>query len=202
MRLPVPLAVLLTAAAVAGCAAPGARPASSRLVAPPAAAAQEVGTTATSPSWNSAVRCGATVTTLRTLLGTQRSAQGGATFSGGGFRPGIPDRRALTPPCAVDGRPTFVELRRVVMGSCSKINKDGDWTCKLRDPAYPTSSMNRLHVETGRNVRATAGWSTPPGGTPIDVQGFVFWDPGHTGAAWHDYSGWELHSLTAWRRAR
>jgi hypothetical protein len=36
----------------------------------------------------------------------------------------------------------------------------------------------------------------------INVQGFVFWDPGHTGAAWHHYSGWEIHSLTGWRRSK
>ena len=41
----------------------------------------------------------------------------------------------------------------------------------------------------------------PPVGTHIDVQGFVFWDPGHVDASWHSFSGWELHPLAAWRPA-
>jgi hypothetical protein len=41
----------------------------------------------------------------------------------------------------------------------------------------------------------------PPGGD-IRIQGFVFWDPGHTGEGWHNHSGWEIHSFTAWRPAQ
>jgi hypothetical protein len=33
----------------------------------------------------------------------------------------------------------------------------------------------------------------------FDVQGFVYWDPGHVTARWHSFSGWELHPFTAWR---
>ena len=35
--------------------------------------------------------------------------------------------------------------------------------------------------------------------TPIDVQGFVYWDPQHTTSSSHAFSGWELHPLTAWK---
>ena len=35
--------------------------------------------------------------------------------------------------------------------------------------------------------------------TLIDIQGYVYWDPDHVGIAYHSYSGWELHPLTAWR---
>jgi hypothetical protein len=159
----------------------------------------------TRPSWNRNVRCRATVTTLRKVLGDKRNANGGATFRGGGFRPGIPDRRAFRPPCFVKRVPTFVQLNRVKLGSCAKINDDGDWTCELTDPTVGPRRplvMSQIHVETDQKFRAAGGWRTPPGGVLLNVQGFVFWDPGHTDAQWHHFSGWEIHSLTAWRRSR
>ena len=190
-------ALVVAAAALSGCATDG-----DRVQLLPAAPDPGVSAAAaTTPSWNGHVSCSATVTTLAQLLGSQKSSKGGATFAGGGFRPGIPDKRTLTPPCSADGVPTFVEMRRVVVAPCEKLNKDGDWTCTVRDPARPDSPMNRMHIETGSNVRARGGWSVPPAKTLIDVQGFVFWDPGHTGSSWHNYSGWELHSFTAWRRS-
>ncbi len=172
----------------------------------PTVSPRPAATLATSASWNRHVQCQAAVTTLAHVLGSQRSSLGGATFAGGGFKPGIPDRRSITPPCSVSGVPVFVELHRVKMGSCQKINKDGDWTCTVNDPSAPASTpadLNHIHIENDGNFRA-AGWSQPdpPGGTLLDIQGFVFWDPDHTGAAWHNHSGWELHSFTAWRLAQ
>lgn len=192
--------VAVVATALAGCAPVADREAAApqTLSVESAAAAAAV----TTASWNTKVKCSATVTTLATVLGSQKSSKGGATFAGGGFRPGIPDKRALTPPCSVDGRPTLVELRRVMVAPCEQINRDGDWTCTLRDPAKADSPMNRIHVETDAVFRSQTNWTRPPGKKLIDVQGFVFWDPGHTGSTWHNYSGWELHSLTAWRTAR
>jgi hypothetical protein len=157
----------------------------------------------TRPAWNPHVRCRATVTTLRRVLGTDSGGSGGATFQGGGFKPGIPDRRALRPPCKVHRIPTYVQLRRVQVGSCDQINPDGDWTCSLTDPRLSgPMDMRRIHIETDQKFRHRSGWSVPPGGTDIRIQGFVFWDPGHTDAAWHNHSGWEIHSFTAWRRVR
>jgi hypothetical protein len=158
---------------------------------------------ATSASWNRNVGCSATVTTLRRVLGKARGPAGGATFAGGGFKPGIPDRRALHPPCRVNGVPTYVQLDHARVGSCSKINADGDWSCELTDPRLSgPEDMRKIHIETDQKFRHRAGWSVPPGGTRIRIQGFVFWDPGHTRAAWHHHSGWEIHSFTAWRRAQ
>ncbi len=134
--------------------------------------------------------------------GTQTSSQGGATFAGGGFKPGIPDRRSFTPPCSVSGVPTFVELHSVTVGACQKVGLDGDWVCGLTDPNVAASvpaNLKKIHIETGTNYRGAGGWSVPPGGQRIDVQGFVFWDPGHTSESWHFYSGWEIHNFTAWR---
>jgi hypothetical protein len=156
----------------------------------------------THASWNPNVSCRATVTTLRRVLGKARGPRGGATFAGGSFKPGIPDRRALHPPCRSHRIPTFVELDRVRIGSCRKINADGDWTCVLTDPRLTgPMDMRAIHIETDQKFRHRRGWSVPPGGTPVSIQGFVFWDPGHTNAAWHHHSGWEIHSFTAWRRA-
>lgn len=147
--------------------------------------------------------CRATVTTLRYLLGKKRNELGGATFQGGGFKPGIPDRRALYPPCQANEVTTFVQINRIRVGSCEKINEDGDWTCNLWDPTTPATrpeDMKSLHIETDHKFRERSGWSVPPGCVDIKVQGFVFWDPDHTTAAWHNHSGWELHSFTAWRK--
>lgn len=156
-------------------------------------------------SWNPNVHCTATVTTLATILGTQTSSLGGATYAGGGFKPGIPDKRSLTPPCSVSGVPTFVELDNVTVRACQKLSRDGDWACGLTDPNAPASApanLKRIHIETGSYFRTAGGWSVPPGGQRIDVQGFVYWDPNHTTAWWHFYSGWEIHSFTAWRLSR
>jgi len=172
---------------------------------PRATAAVTTAATATTASWNSHVSCRATVTTLAKVLGTQRGSLGGATFAGGGFKPGVPDRRDITPPCSVNGVPTLVELHRVKMGSCHSINRDGDWTCTVTDPTATKrpADLNHIHIENDGNFRA-AHWSQadPPGGTLLDVQGFVFWDPSHTTKGWHNHSGWELHSFTAWRHAK
>jgi hypothetical protein len=156
----------------------------------------------TRASWNPHVRCRAVVTTLRHVLGTDVGPLGGATFDGGGFKPGIPDRRALRPPCKVEGIPTFVMLKHIRVGSCSQINADGDWTCTATDPRLGGSpDMRRIHIETDQKFQVRTGWSVPPGGTDIRIQGFVFWDPDHTDAGWHNHSGWEIHSFTAWKPA-
>jgi hypothetical protein len=157
-----------------------------------------------SPSWNPHVSCTAVVTTIQAVLGSQKGPLGGATFAGGGFTPGVPDRRSTAQPCSVSGKPVFVEMHGLTMGACTHIGNDGDWSCELRDPstAAPPNCdpMKCMHIEIDGNMIAK-GWgpSFPPGGKLLDVQGFVFWDPGHTDAAFHHYSGWELHSFTAWR---
>jgi hypothetical protein len=96
--------------------------------------------------------------------------------------------------------PTFVQLRHIRVGPCTKINRDGDWTCTATDPRLRGSrDMRRIHIETDKKFRHRTGWTRPPAGTEIRIQGFVFWDPGHTDAGWHNHSGWEIHSFTAWR---
>ncbi len=89
---------------------------------------------------------------------------------------------------------------------CSKINSDGDRTCALIDPSMVgklPADLNAIHVELDASFRAK-GWApkVPPGGTLVDIRGFVFWDPRHTTTAWHHHCGWEIHSFTAWRPAQ
>lgn len=154
-------------------------------------------------SWNPNISCRARVTSLARILGDATSSQGGATYHDG-FKPGIPNRRAFDPPCNVNGHHTFVQLNGVAVGDCSNtgINKDGDWDCALHDLSSPSGRsqlMNHIHIETDEKFRAANGWSIPPFTEKVRVQGFVFWDASHTGASWHFYSGWEMHSFTAWK---
>ena len=158
----------------------------------------------THKSWNNKVSCRARVTTLRQVLGKQKNRNGGATYRGGQFKPGIPDRRSFKPPCVRRGTRTYVQLNRVKVGDCKKINDDGDWTCNLVDPSVPrhrSIHMSSIHVETDKKFRNRSNWTRPVPYKLIDVQGFVFWDPAHTKEEWHHFSGWEIHSLTAWRRS-
>jgi hypothetical protein len=166
--------------------------------------------TATTTSWNPNVSCAATLTTVEGVLGTQTSSLGGATFAGGGFTPGIPNKRSFTPPCSVVGPsgamvPTFVEIHNVVVSCYNHATpSDGDYACILVDPNAPvgtTTYMKRIHIETDLKFQNASGWSVPPKNVPLDVQGFVYWDPNHTTSAQHSYTGWELHSFTAWRSA-
>ncbi|TAL47313.1 hypothetical protein EPN87_03225, partial [archaeon] len=86
---------------------------------------------------------------------------------------------------------------------------DGVGTCT--SPTDPTC-YSRLHLEIDRDWKA-AGYcgagtacdenalysQTKQYSTVIDVQGFIYWDPGHVTERWHSFNGWELHPLTAWR---
>jgi PKD repeat protein len=79
--------------------------------------------------------------------------------------------------------------------------------------ATDSACWGRIHVEFDRDWLAasycgsgvcnnnTLVQNTVAGSasTLIDVQGYVYWDDGHVGDAFHQFSGWELHPLTAWR---
>jgi hypothetical protein len=158
----------------------------------------------TKASWNRHVSCWATLTTIGEILGRQRSKQGGATHRGGGFRPGIPKKNAGAPPCAVNGVWEYVEIHdvRVRLAFRRGDSGDGDKVGWLADPTSALSPMTQIHGEISQRFIA-AGYAPlpPPDNALIDVQGFVYWDPQHVTERWHEYSGWELHPLTAWRLA-
>ena len=193
-------------------------------------------------SWNSAVACSPTPSTIENAIGTvsiQRNATDptsvGADYSGGGFKlagnlafggnPGTwPfSKRSLQPPCVVTGIPSFVELHNVTLTAPASIatydcrtsydqangaapfpnGKDCDVTFSIGNPSFttcPTCYMHRLYVEIDGdwNASGTAP-PIPPFGQTIDVQGFVYWDPDSFNAPSHNWSGWELHAISAWR---
>ncbi|HEX9613198.1 MAG TPA: WD40 repeat domain-containing protein [Candidatus Bathyarchaeia archaeon] len=99
-----------------------------------------------------------------------------------------------------------------------------DTTTNLIDPAivpnYDTSCTSpsdptcygRIHGEIDHDWKAAGycgsgtacddialGSQTSRASTKIDVQGFIYWDPGRETSQGHNYNGWEIHPLTGWR---
>jgi len=162
------------------------------------------------PSWNTAVSCTAILTTIEGVIGNQVNANGGATFGGGGFLPGIPNKRSTSPPCSVNGNATFVEIHGVMWPSytiedCAQYPNGTfcDSTANVLDPNCASSDVYlcRIHVEIDQAWKSAGiAPQNPPSTTQLfDIQGFVYWDCCHDNDQWHSYSGWELHALTAWR---
>ncbi len=155
-------------------------------------------------SWNPHVSCTAVVTTIESVVGN-------GSYDSGGFRPGIPDKRSTTPPCSVNGNSTFVEIRNIRIVTYSLAHEDyalypngnfSDTTATLEDPAcpYTNSTRCRIFVEIDRAWKSAGiAPSDPLTTTNLDVQGFVYWNPNGVGQAWHSYSGWEIHPITATR---
>ncbi len=160
-------------------------------------------------SWNPYYGCKPIFTTIPFLLGSRENARHGATESGGDRQPhlrGAKDKHLLNPPCAVRGTRTFVEIHDVVIAGKPERSADGDETVNMDDPNRPDITdvyMKTIHTEIDHQLIAhnVAPHIQPPQGTHIDIQGFVFWDPANTDARWHSFSGWEIHTLTAWRPA-
>ena len=109
-------------------------------------------------------------------------------------------------------------------GGTAHSSLTGDTTFSLFDPAvvpnYSTSCISaidttchgRIHAEIDHDWKAagycgtgtvcdnaTLASQTTPSSTLIDVQGFVYWDPENLNATWHQFNGWEIHPLTAWK---
>src|SRR6266516_664337 len=66
---------------------------------------------------------------------------------------------------------------------------DGDWLAAGYCGPGTACDNNTLVKQTVQNSATTL----------IDIQGYVFWDKDHVADQWHQFSGWELHPLTAWR---
>ena len=160
-------------------------------------------------SWNHFYTCKPTLTTIPFILGSRQNARQGATEAGGGFQPHLRggfQQHLLNPPCSIDGTGTFVEIHDVVVAGVPERSVDGDLTVDVMDPNRPDIKdvyMKTLEIEIDNLLigHGVAPPIQPPKGTAIDIQGFVFWDPAHTTAPWHSFSGWEIHTVTAWRRA-
>src|SRR6266571_4682234 len=169
-------------------------------------------------SWNPAVQCTPVVTTIEEVIGSQTNSYGGATYDGGGFKPGIPDKRSTSPPCAygTPSSPTFVEIHNIVLfynthtADCASYANGVfcDTFFNIASSGYvgpgscPACYMHRIHVEIDQAWKSAGIAPKNPANsttTQIDIQGFVYWDPDHVPEVGHNYSGWEIHPLAAWR---
>jgi hypothetical protein len=161
-------------------------------------------------SWSGHTACKPVRTTILEILGTQDNASHGATEAGGRFQPhfrGGLEQHQLNPVCELDGTPTFVEVDDVYISRAPNRSSDHDDSTNLTQadrPDITNPQMKTLHAEIDGtwidSGVAPALWPTELG-TRLDVQGFVFWDTAHVDTAWHQYSGWELHPVAAWRYA-
>ena len=101
-----------------------------------------------------------------------------------------------------------MEVDGVVITRAPNRSGDGDDSTNLTQADRPdirNRYMKTIHVEID-GTWFSAKVAPPPWptalGTRLDVQGFVYWDVSHVHDAWHSFSGWELHPVAAWRRAR
>ncbi len=127
-------------------------------------------------------------------------------------------KRSTNPPCSVtisNGTvlPTLVEIHGVQVGPLSNdecgtvFSGVCDVSFNICDailsPNCPSTfpfTMDQAHAEI--DMYWTNGGIAPPtpkDGATIDLQGFAYWDDAHVSDAWHDFSGWEIHPVTAWR---
>lgn len=175
---------------------------------------------ATDTSWNpQSAYCTASVTSLETVIGNQMNSFGGATYAGGGFKPGVPyiDKHSTSPPCVGTGVPanaTFVEIDNVKIPfsvreswDCLAATTFCDQSFNIQDPNCPTAISHpylcSLYTEIDQNwEKSGVAPVNPPNGTLIDVQGFVFNETEKSVmASDHNFSPWEINSLTGWRLA-
>jgi hypothetical protein len=162
-------------------------------------------------SWSPHVSCAPVRTTIPEILGAQEGPERGATEEGGRFQPHLrafAQQHLLNPPCEVGGTPAFVEVDDVVITKAPNRSADRDDSTNLTqadrpDITNPYMKTLRAEIDGTWFEAGVAPLEWPRAlGTRLDVQGFVFWDPGHVHAEGHAYSGWELHPVAAWRRAR
>ena len=187
-------------------------------------------------AWNPNVSCSASLVAIQNILGSAYPSQSlsGSPYQTSSTAGGVPNKRALSPPCAITNAsgqtvPSFVEVDGVTLHNYFYETRDcataynsvnggspysnGQSFCDSTGNVFAVgSSSGYVHIEIDRDwmAKGYAGPSTaydnnntiaqvklpctissPCTSTvPIDVQGFVYWDPeGH----------WELHPLTAWR---
>jgi hypothetical protein len=136
-------------------------------------------------------------------------------------------KRSLQPPCFVNGIPTFVELHNASLTvppsvatydcrtsydqsngaavfpngkNCDIVFNAGN----VSATSCPACFMHRIYAEIDGdwNASGTAPQAPPGPGQMIDVQGFLYWDADSLNSSTHNWSGWELHSFSAWRPAQ
>src|SRR5207249_2713728 len=131
-----------------------------------------------------AVPCAAVLTSIEGIIGSQPNANGGATYAGGGFIPGIPNKRATSPPCTVNGNTTFVEVHGVQMLTLTNVVEDCaqypngnfcDTTSNFKDPKCASSDVNlcQMHMEIDQAWKSA---SIAPQNPPVTTQLFEHFD--------------------------
>src|SRR6266487_3509976 len=103
-------------------------------------------------------------------------------------------------------------------GSQYPNGRQSDSTFNILTPGYgtcdstnTTGCMHQLHAEIDHDWKGasycgpntacdnnTLVAQTAAYKSLIDIQGFVFWDPDHMNESDHNFSGWEIHPVTAW----
>lgn len=160
-----------------------------------------------SSSWNSAVSCQASVTTVTGIIGTVQNSYGGADLSGA-MTMGTPMKHTLIKPCSMFGFSVFVELHSVSIISgpltttdCTTYPTVGSYCDVVGNLADGSGYMHQIRWEMERQWQASgelSQYSTPQVGQTLDVQGYMFWSFIAPVDAQHSFSGWYLE-LSAWR---
>jgi hypothetical protein len=188
-----------------------------------------------SASWNRHVTARPVRATIADVLGTTVNALGGATRSGGWYTglsladqrhwvnrkvvSGADQKRLVPPPATWAGVPVFVEVDNVAAvwmdDNRGVLGTDQDTSANVCMVGQPRSNLTCIHVEIDGRWKAR-GWAPPdfPLRTPIDVQGYVYWDNPHESEGvpmnsapsnyilGHYETGWEIHPVSAWRPHR
>lgn len=183
-------------------------------------------------SWNSHVKAPPLRTTLPRILGATTNAKGGPTRAGGWYGgtaladrrqwvgkqvvSGRDQKRMVPPPATVAGMPVFVEVDNLeivwIYDNAGVPGTDHDTSGNACMVGRPRSNLTCIHIEIDGRWKAR-GWAPPdfPLHTPIDVQGYVYWDNPHDSEGvpmdsapsgyrlGHYETGWEIHPVSAWR---
>lgn len=183
-------------------------------------------------SWNRHVHVRPALATIPLILGTSSNALGGATRGGGWYSgvsladrrhwvsrkvvSGADQKRLVPPPTWVGDVPVFVQVNDVEIVSMydngDVPGTDHDTSANACMVGRPRSNLTCIHIEIDGQWKAN-GWAPPdfPMHTPIDVQGYVYWDRPHSSEGvplnsapshymnGHYETGWEIHPVSAWR---
>ncbi len=181
----------------------------------------------TAASWNPNVSCTAEIVAVRDVLGPSGTLSG-SRYQVSSTEGGVPDKRALSPPCTITNisgeiLSSFVEIRGVYLPSlidedCSTnysvVNgggpypdRNGDGTpdtyCDSTGNIHPIGSSGSIHIEFDHDWKA-AGYCGP-GTQPCDNAAILqYLSSGSIsldvqGFVYWDISHWELHPFTGWR---
>jgi hypothetical protein len=130
---------------------------------------------------------------------------------------GVDQRRLVPPPASLGPVPVFVEVDNLeivwISDNGEVADTDHDTSGNACTVGRPRSNLTCIRIEIDGQWKAK-GWAPPdfPLHTPIDVQGYIYWDVPHNSEGdprnsapsgyvrGHYETGWEIHPVSAWRR--